>query len=182
MRRILSAVLYTALMLGANSAMADLASLRDGDMKKLVVHSAAKPAGTSAFTSLDGDQQTLADYKGKVILLNFWATWCPPCLKEMPTLSALQANLGGDDFEVLTIATGPNNPVKMRAFFDEIGVDNLPLLQDQRKGLAHEMAVLGLPITVILNREGQEIARLRGDADWNSDSAQTILRAAIAED
>jgi thiol-disulfide isomerase/thioredoxin len=113
-------------------------------------------------------------------VLNFWATWCAPCRKEMPQLSELQAELGGDAFEVVTIATGRNPPQAMQRFFEEIGVDNLPLHMDPKQALAREMAVMGLPITVILNPEGQEIARMRGDADWSSDSAKAIVSALIA--
>ena len=90
-------------------------------------------------------------------------------------LSALQAEFGGENFSVLTLATGRNSPVGIQKFFDEIGVTNLPRHQDPKQAVARDMAVLGLPITVILNPQGQEIARLRGDADWNSDSAKAIL-------
>lgn len=95
-------------------------------------------------------------------------------------LSELQTLLGGDDFEVVTLATGRNTPPAMKKFFDDTGVDNLPLHRDPKQQIARDMGVLGLPITVILDREGQEIARLRGDADWSSDNAQDILRALIA--
>lgn len=94
-------------------------------------------------------------------------------------LSELQAELGGDDFDVVTVATGRNPLPAITAFFDEIGVDNLPLHRDPKQQLAREMGIFGLPITVILNRDGQEIARLQGDAHWNSDSAKAILRTLI---
>lgn len=94
-------------------------------------------------------------------------------------LSALQTEFGGDNFEVLTLATGRNNPAGIVKFFDEIGVDNLPRHQDPKQALAREMGIFGLPITVILDPEGREIARLRGDADWNSDSAKAIIAALV---
>ncbi len=184
MRLFRSALLYLALCLGANTAaatdIATLEALREGDMKKLVFHAAPQPAGTASFELADGaGTATLADYRGKYVLLNFWATWCAPCRKEMPMLSALQGAYGGENFEVLTLATGRNSPVGIQRFFDEIGVANLPRHQDPKQAVAREMAVLGLPITVILNPAGQEIARLRGDADWNSDSAHAILDALL---
>ncbi|QGX97247.1 TlpA family protein disulfide reductase [Roseovarius faecimaris] len=178
----LSLVLYMALGLCANAALADMsdvAALREGDMKKLVLHDAPKASGTAAFTGADGSEMTLADYQGKHILLNFWATWCAPCRKEMPMLSELQAELGGDAFEVVTLATGRNAPQAMKKFFDEIGVDNLPLHRDPKQQVARQMGVFGLPVTVILDPDGQEIARLTGDADWSSDSAKAILAALI---
>lgn len=183
MRILRQIVLYTALALGANTATADMAAmeaLRDGDMKKLNFHAAPQPVSEQPFTTWEGGEGYLSDYAGKYVVLNFWATWCPPCLKEMPHLSALQTALGGESFEVVTIATGRNPPQAMQRFFTEIAVDNLPLHTDPRQTIAREMAVLGLPITVILNPEGQEIARMRGDADWSSDSAKAIISALIA--
>ncbi len=152
---------------------------REGDMKKLVLHDTAKPVPDTAFQSEDGADISLADYRGQIALVNFWATWCAPCRHEMPMLSDLQAELGGDDFQVVTIATGRNAPAAMKKFFDEIGVDNLPLHTDARMGLSRQMGVLGLPVTVLLDRDGNEIARLQGDADWSSDSAKKILEALI---
>lgn len=185
MRLFRSALLYLSLALGANAvAAADIAtleSLRDGDMKKLVFHSEPKATTDVAFQLADGaGTATLADYEGKYVLLNFWATWCAPCREEMPTLSALQTEMGGDQFEVLTLATGRNSPTGITKFFEAEGITNLPRHQDLKQAVARNMAVLGLPITVILNPEGQEIARLRGDADWNSDSARAIVSALIS--
>ena len=181
MKKLLAAILYLAFAAGANADMAGLADLRDGDMKKLVIHETPKATSDAAFQLADdAGEATLADYKGKYVLLNFWATWCAPCRKEMPMLAALQEEFGGPDFEVLTLATGRNSPTGIEKFFEEIGVTNLPRHQDPRQAVARDMAVLGLPITVILNPEGQEVARLVGDADWNSDSARAIVAALLA--
>lgn len=184
MRILRQIVLYTALALGANTAAAadipTLEALRDGDMRKLNFHSEPQAVSAQPFNTWDGGEGHLADYAGKYVVLNFWATWCPPCLKEMPHLSALQAEMGSDSFEVVTIATGRNPPQAMKRFFDDIAVDNLPLHTDPRQVIARDMAVLGLPITVILDPEGQEIARMRGDADWSSDSAKAIIAALVA--
>lgn len=186
MKNLLAAILYTGLAFGANTAVADtsaLAALRAGDMKKLILHESPRAAGTAAFQLADGaGEATLADYKGKYVLLNFWATWCAPCRKEMPMLSELQKQFGGDRFEVLTIATGRNSPQGIKKFFEETGIDDLPRHQDPKQALAREMAVMGLPITVILDPEGREIARLIGDADWASDSAKSIIAALLGAD
>jgi thiol-disulfide isomerase/thioredoxin len=177
--RLSTLALYTALALGANAAAAAdtaaLQALAEGDMKKLAFHAEPRPVSETAFETAEGAPLSLADYRGKHLVVNFWATWCAPCRKEMPQLSELQAEFGGDAFEVVTIATGRNAVPAMRRFFEEIGVDNLPLHRDPRQALAREMGVFGLPITVILDPEGREIARLQGDADWASESAKAIV-------
>ncbi|MGB8621337.1 MAG: TlpA disulfide reductase family protein [Paracoccaceae bacterium] len=176
-------VLYTALAIGANAAAADTAALnalRDGDMKKLSFHHAPMEVSGKTLLDMEDGEHSLAEYKGKYVLLNFWATWCPPCRKEMPALDALQARMGGDDFQIVTVAVGRNSVQGIRKLFEETGVKNLPVLRDPKQMLARDMAVLGLPITVILNPDGQEIARLQGDAEWDSDSAAAIINALIS--
>lgn len=185
MRWIRSAVLYTALALGANAAAADTAALealREGSMKKLMFHAEPRTASDAAFVDVDGAERTLNEFEGKHVVLNFWATWCAPCREEMPSLANLQAELGGESFEVVTIATGRNSPAGIRRFFEEEGVEGLPQFRDPKQAVAREMAVLGLPITVILNPEGEEIARLQGDAHWDSESAKAIISALVSED
>jgi len=178
------AVLYAALGLGANAALADFSAitpLREGDMKKLMFHSAPKDTSDAVFFDEDGREHTLAEYHGQYVLLNFWATWCAPCRKEMPSLDALQNALGGDRFQVVPIATGRNMVPAIHRFFDQVGVTNLPVLLAPKQRIAHEMAVLGLPVSVIIDPDGREIARLRGDADWASESATNILTTLIAQ-
>ncbi|MCK0121187.1 TlpA family protein disulfide reductase [Loktanella sp. F6476L] len=180
-----SALLYTALGLLANTAMADVSTfeaLREGDMRKLNFHSEPKPASDETFVGEDGSEMTFDAYEGQFAVVNFWATWCAPCRAEMPQLADLQDQLGSDEFSVVTIATGRNPRPAMERFFDEIEVDNLPLHADPRSTLARDMGVLGLPVTLILDPEGREIARLQGDAHWNSDSAIAILEAIMAQE
>lgn len=181
----IAALSFVALNPSAEAEIRDysaLENMRDGDMRKLNFHSAPKEVSQKSFITEDGGEATLGDYKGKAVLLNFWATWCAPCRHEMPMLSALQAELGGDDFEVVTLATGRNMVPAMQKFFNEIDVTNLPLHRDPKQAVAREMAVFGLPATIIMDREGREIARLQGDADWSSDNARAILLAVIGQD
>jgi len=182
MRRFIFAVLYTALALSANPGNAGnpLEALRQGDMKKLMFHDTAQQVSQTGFVDETGNPHHLGDFEGKYILLNFWATWCAPCRKEMPALNRLETRLGGDRFQVVTVATGRNSVAGIRRFFEENNVDALPQYRDPKQALARDMAVLGLPISVILNPDGKEIARLRGDATWDSDSAISIFTALIA--
>ncbi len=183
MLKLRSAILYMALVLVANPAFADsatLEALRDGSMKKLVF---ADPVAVPdvAFTDPDGGEYRLSDWQGKYVLVNFWATWCAPCRAEMPALDALQDEFGGERFEVVTIATGRNVLAGIHRFFDETGVKNLPILLDPRQALAREMGVFGLPTTILMDPDGNEIARMRGDAEWHSDSARAIIASWIGE-
>jgi len=179
MRFLIAALLYTALLLPANAEGVNIADLRDGDMRRLQVLDTPRPAGDATFTHEDGSKVQLSDWKGQVLVVNFWATWCAPCRKEMPHLSDLQSALGGDDFQVLTIAVGPQPMMPVDRFFDSINVDNLPHHTDITFALSRQMAVLGLPGTVVIDRSGNGVARLNGDADWASDSAQAIIQALI---
>lgn len=149
-------------------------SLRTGDMMKLQF--GADRGSDVVFTHEDGSDLTLAAFQGQYVVLNFWATWCAPCRKEMPHLSELQDEFGGEDFQVVTVATGLNQRPAMERFLEEIGVDNLPLHTDVNSALARDMGVVGLPVTLIMDPNGQEVARLIGDADWASESAKAILR------
>ncbi|WP_095588326.1 TlpA family protein disulfide reductase [Actibacterium ureilyticum] len=177
-----SVVLYTALSLCANAALADMgavAALRDGDMKKLNFHAEAKAPVEATLLDAGGAKSALADYRGKYVLLNFWATWCAPCRKEMPSLDRLQAELGGETFAVVPVATGHNPVPGIERFFADGGIETLPILRDPKQELSRQMAVLGLPVTVILDPEGREIARMTGDAEWDSDSAKAIIAALL---
>lgn len=173
------AVLYTSLALGANPAAADVAALRDGDMKKLALHST--PVALAEATLLDAADapRSLDEYKGKWVVLNFWATWCAPCRHEMPSLDRLQAAL--PEIAVVPVATGRNAVPGIEKFYAEAEIANLPILRDPKSELSRSASVMALPVTLILNPQGEEVARLIGDAEWDSDSAKAILAALAAE-
>jgi len=177
-RMFLASVIYLALCVGANAQ--DMSALLTGEMRGLALHDAPQPASDLPFLRVDGTEGSLADYEGRHIVLNFWATWCAPCREEMPSLQNLHDQLGGEDFAVVTLATGFNQPQAIRRFFEETGVTDLPQYRDINQQIAREMGVFGLPITVILNPEGKEIARLRGDAHWDSPEAIAVIEALLA--
>lgn len=175
-------VLYTALVLGANAAFAgeiDWPAAHEGGLAKLQ-QTDPTPVPATAFTDPQGGTHSLTDYRGKVVLLNFWATWCAPCREEMPSLDALQAQMGSDDFQVVAIATGHNPAPAVEKFLTEAKVTQLPVLLDARQQLAREMGVMGMPVTVLIDRQGNEIARLMGGADWASDAAKALITQATA--
>ena len=151
-------------------------------MRKLVILDTAVPAADVPFTAADGSATTLAASNGKIRVVNFWATWCAPCREEMPALAALEAARGGDDFAVMPIATGSNTPESITRFMDEAGVAGLGTALDPDGALAAAMRVPGLPVTVILDRDGREIARMLGGADWDSASALAIVDHLLAGD
>lgn len=129
----------------------------------------------------DGRNLTLADFEGRVVLLNIWATWCPPCREEMPTLDALQARLGGSDFHVLPLSIDRTGLEPVRRFYRKTGIRNLDLYiaEDTRAMLA--LAVVGLPTTILIDRIGRERGRLAGPAEWNSPEAVAQISALIDE-
>ena len=174
---------YAALLAGANAALAAdpgvLQALKTGEMKPLAVHATPKPAGTAAFTDRDGGTHRLADWQGKVVLLNFWAVSCVPCREEMPSLNTLEKDMGGDDFAVVPVAFGYNHPGGLARFLTNYEIDVLPVLLDPARALSAEMAVVAPPVTVILDRTGHEVARYIGGADWASDEAKAVIQAVI---
>jgi thiol-disulfide isomerase/thioredoxin len=172
---LLAAVLL-ALPAGAQQAEqgAGLDDLLVGEMARLQV--GTQPVASAAFTGANGAPMTLEDFAGKHVLVNFWAPWCAPCREEMPELSDLQSELGGEAFEVVTIAVGRNRPDTMARFLDEVGAGNLPLHTDPASRLSGAMGALGLPVTVLVDTEGREIARLQGAADWASPEALALIR------
>jgi thiol-disulfide isomerase/thioredoxin len=185
-----AALLYAALAAFANPAAVAaqdagtrdrIEALKAGEMRKLVVHAEPVAIEQVAFIDETGTERTLAESDGKVRLVNFWATWCAPCRTEKPSLDALQRELGGAEFEVIAIATGRNDPAAIERFNAEVGVTALDTNLDPRSAVARAMNVPGLPVTVVLDREGREIARLMGGADWDSESARAIVAALLAE-
>ena len=179
MRLLKFLVLYAGLALMSNPAAADvgrLMTLAEGDLAKIRFHLSPKQIETPDFQDAHGNPVSLQDYRGKYVLLNFWALWCAPCREEMPALDRLDASIGGN-FEVVTVATGRNSKTAVDKFFVEKKLTNLPKLYDKGFALAQSLGVVGLPGTVFIGPDGQEVARVQGELVWDSPEAQTLIKA-----
>ncbi len=180
--------LYALIMVGAIYAPVtaldrqSLLDARAGTLKKLIVHEAPRNVSTLPMLTQDGQEDMLSNHFGSVLVVNFWATWCAPCRKEMPALDRLQELFPHEQVKVIAIATGRNEAAGITSFLESAGVDDLLIRLDPRLSLSTAMGVRGLPATILVNRNGKEVARLTGDAEWDSDSAQQIIRHLVNPD
>src|SRR5258708_5802845 len=136
------------------------------------------PTAVPALLFVDGygRAMTLADFRGRVVLLNVWATWCVPCRKEMPTLDRLEAKLGGPDFQVIALSIDRQGLAVVKPFYQELGLTNLGIAVDESGKAAHLLHAVGVPLTLLIDREGREVARKMGPAEWDSPAMTTIIR------
>ena len=131
------------------------------------------------FVDATGRAQTLADFRGKVVLLNVWATWCEPCREEMPTLDRLQARLGGDRFQVVALSVDQQGVSIARKFYDEFAIKALALYVDPTARAAFTLNAPGLPVTLLVDRNGREIGRHLGAVKWDAPEVVERLRRAM---
>ena len=143
-------------------------------LKKLSVRETPPLPPSTTFEAADGRTFTLEELRGKTVVLNVWATWCAPCIKEMPSLDRLQALRGGDDFQVVTISIDRTKyePTK---FFVDNGIANLAPWHDGSYGIPGNLQLRGYPTTVIYNPSGREIAILEGEAEWDSPESLALV-------
>ena len=154
--------------------------LNRGDMVTFVFKNQPMALPAASFNGPEGQAMGFEDLKGKVLLVNLWATWCAPCRKEMPYLNKLQQELGSNDFEVVAVSVDRGSVDKSRKFLDEVGATALKLYHDPSAQLGFTLKAIGMPSTLLIDRQGREIGRLVGPAEWHSDDAKRLIRAAIA--
>jgi thiol-disulfide isomerase/thioredoxin len=151
-----------------------------GQMKNFTFFTPPRPVPPATFMNGAGQSLDLSAFRDSVVLVNLWATWCVPCRKEMPSLDRVQAALGGADFAVVAISVDRAGAEKAQAFLDDLGVKHLKLYIDSTMKSARAFGVTGLPVSFLVDRDGQEVGRLIGEAEWDSPEAQRLIRAVIA--
>jgi thiol-disulfide isomerase/thioredoxin len=155
--------------------------LAPSGLERLVTVNPPEALPDIAFLDGEGKSRSLSEWKGKVVLLNIWASWCSPCKAEMPNLDRLQAKLGGENFTVLAVSQDRTGIDAPRNFLRSADLSHIGLFIDQKGVLTRALNVPGFPLSVLIDREGRQIARLAGPAEWDGAEAETIIRAAIAK-
>lgn len=153
----------------------------DGEMRKFTPWTERKPVALAEFLDEKDRPMTLEAFRGKVVLLNLWATWCVPCREEMPALDRLQAQRGGKDFAVVAVAQDRGGRAKVETFLDEIGAKRLAPYLDASMKSARAWTAIGLPTTLLIDRDGREVGRLVGAAAWDSPEALRLIDTLIAQ-
>ena len=150
-----------------------------GEMGAFVFKKTPEPLPEFSFVDGTGKERSLKEWRGKVVLLNLWATWCLPCRKEMPGLDRLQAELGSDKFEVVAISVDRTGLEGAKKFLTSVKTQKLDLFSDPAARLTSTLRVPGMPGTLLIDREGREIGRLVGPAEWDSTEAKALIAAAM---
>jgi len=160
-----------------------LESLTRGEVAALNVAKAPLKVPNLAFADASGKPLTLADWRGKTVLLNLWATWCVPCRQEMPTLDALEGKLGGPNFQVVALNIDTRDPEKAKTFLKDIGVSHLSYYADGSAKSFQDLKsvgrAFGMPTTLLVDPNGCEIGTIAGPADWASPDALKLIQAAL---
>jgi len=169
---------------GAVNAAKRIAPLVRGEVASLAVAQAPFRVPDLSFKDAKGRDLRLSDWRGRTVLLNLWATWCVPCRREMPALDALQALLGGADFEVVAVNVDTRDPQKPLAFLKEVAIAHLAYYADPSARVFEELKTagkaFGMPTTVIVDPSGCEIGIMAGPAEWASDDGVKLVSAALA--
>ena len=168
---------------GAVDLARQLAPLAHGEVAALTMATAPLRLPDLAFDDADGRPRRLSDWRGRTVLVNLWATWCVPCRKEMPALEGLQTRLGGPDFEVVAVNIDTRDPEKPKNFLKEANVTRLGYFSDEKAKVFQDLKNIGkapgMPTSVLIDGQGCEIANLAGPAEWASDDAIALIKAAV---
>jgi thiol-disulfide isomerase/thioredoxin len=167
----------------AEEVVRRMAPLARGEIAAVAVATTPKRLPNLAFKDAGGNEKTLADWRGRTLLLNLWATWCVPCRKEMPALDALQDKLGGPQFEVVAVNIDTRDAEKPKAWLNEVGIRKLAYYADNTAKVFQDLKAVGkafgMPTTLIIDANGCELAALSGPAEWASEDAIKLINAAL---
>ncbi|MBI4724192.1 MAG: TlpA family protein disulfide reductase [Rhodomicrobium sp.] len=169
-----AAGVFTARFIGSTDGNRLAVSGGDQTLGTLIPRTSPQAVPDLAFIDAEGKPHRLSKWRGKAVLLNLWATWCPPCRAELPSLDRLEAKLGSDKFTVLALSTDRTGPGQPAAFFAQQGIGHLAVYNDSTNTAISSLGAPGLPLSVLLDKEGREVARLLGPAEW--DSPETIAK------
>jgi len=162
--------------LAAADAMDDGPPRFDGTMGQFTLIKPLRPAPQVPLRDAKGRSVTLSDFKGKVVLVNFWATWCAPCVREMPGLDALQEKFGRERFVIVAVSLDRLGFAKIGPFLERIRVSRLTVLLDRNRALYRKVGGQGLPTTLVLDHEGRVRGYLEGPAEWDGKAAEALVR------
>jgi thiol-disulfide isomerase/thioredoxin len=146
-----------------------------GAMAEFKLRTPPVPTPEVGFTNAQDDRLDFSAFKGKLTLVNLWATWCAPCVREMPSLEALKQARGGDRFAVVTISEDLQGAAPVEAFFEKNGITNLPAYLDPKNAIGRALKINGLPTTLLFDPAGRELGRFEGGADWSSPEALALI-------
>jgi len=168
---------------GAVDLARRLTPLAHGEVAALTMASAPLRLPDLAFEDAEGKPKKLSDWRGRIVLVNLWATWCVPCRKEMPALENLQTRLGGPNVEVVAVNIYTRDPEKPKNFLKEANLTRLGYFSDKKAKVFQDLKAigraLGMPTSVLVDAEGCEIATIAGPAEWDSDDAIKLITAAV---
>ena len=163
----------------SNSRNSRINRLSTGKMTTFVFKKTPAALPEISFKDGDGKAKSMKDWRGKVVLLNIWATWCAPCRREMPELDSLQGELGSDGFEVIALSVDRKGLKASKRFLQQIKVKHLGLYNDATTRAAAKLKVVGMPTTLLIDAKGRELGRLVGPAEWHSEDAKRLIRAQL---
>jgi thiol-disulfide isomerase/thioredoxin len=147
-----------------------------GTVAKFTLTNPGRPAPIEPFFDADGNEVSLHQFGGKVVLLNLWATWCAPCVEEMPSLDRLQAQLGGDRFQVIAVSVDRRGAAAVRPFFEKLAIAHLPIYVEPKNQLAQSLGLQVLPSTIVIGPHGLMHGNIIGAVEWDAPEAQDLLR------
>jgi thiol-disulfide isomerase/thioredoxin len=157
-------------MVFANNSFAETS-----EVNKFLFYENPQPIDSLEVSDINDNKTDILKEDFNLLLINFWATWCSPCTKEMPSLNELQSKFEKNQLKIVTIATGRNNPNKIVNFFEEYNLSNLENYRDPKGKLALDLGVVGLPFSIIISRDKKDIARLIGPIDWSKKEVEDLF-------